>query len=273
MIRLLEIFVALIIVFVLAVVFAIALPEPSPYRALDRWSVRRCGRFTTCSMASALIRRGRRCAPTIRACSFDYYGPGAGSGAKVNWVSADPRIGNGSYHRSFPIRSQDKQVTLGDREQLARHEQDTTPSTSIRPRTARPSRSRWATTSTTAGICSGATAGMYLEGDPATQIQLQLTELQKLLATIPERRLQGSDRFELKDVAAQPILFVSTTAKRTLDDVADATDKAMTADPGGRSRRTTSTSPVRASPITTNWGDENYEFDIALPVDRNDGHA
>ena len=46
---------------------------------------------------------------------------------------------------------------------------------------------------------------------------------------VPERRLQGSPRSTSRMSRRKPILFVSTTAKRTLDEVADATDKALTA--------------------------------------------
>ena len=74
---------------------------------------------------------------------------------------------------------------------------------------------------------------------------------------------------ELKDVSARPILYVSTKAKRTLDDIADATDKAMSQLQTVIKKDKLNVTGPRMT-ITSNWGDENYEFDVALPVDSSD---
>ena len=112
-------------------------------------------------------------------------------------------------------------------------------------------------------------AGMYLEGEPATQIQIHLTKLQDMLATFPIVDYKDT-QIDIKDVPSHPTLFVSTTAKRTLDEVADATDKAVALIQGVVKKDKLTVAGPRTT-ITTNWGDENYDFDIALPVDRNDG--
>jgi hypothetical protein len=92
--------------------------------------------------------------------------------------------------------------------------------------------------------------------------------LEKFLATVPNIDYKDQT-FEVKDVTAKPILFVSTQAKRTLDDVADATDKAITEIQADIKKNKLNQAGPRMT-VTSNWGDENYEFDIALPVDRND---
>jgi hypothetical protein len=100
-------------------------------------------------------------------------------------------------------------------------------------------------------------------------IQLHLDDLEKYLATVPAVDYKDTT-FELKDLQARPILYVSTQAKRTLDDVADATDKALAAiNAEIKKDKLTQTGPRIT--VTTNWGDENYEFDIAIPVDKTDG--
>ncbi len=111
-------------------------------------------------------------------------------------------------------------------------------------------------------------SGMYLEGDPATQINYQLTSLQSMIATFPNVDYKDQ-AIALQDVTAKPILFVSTTAKRTLDDVSDATDKAMVLLQAAIKKDKLTAAGPRIT-ITTNWGDENYDFDIALPVDHTD---
>ncbi|MBS0440073.1 MAG: hypothetical protein JSS33_11750, partial [Proteobacteria bacterium] len=114
-------------------------------------------------------------------------------------------------------------------------------------------------------------SGLYLQGDPATQMSFQLSRLQNMLATFPTVDYKDQD-IQIKDVAPVPVLFVSTTAKRTLDDVADATNKAMDQiNAVIKKEKLTATGPRRT--ITTNWGDENYDFDVAVPVDRADAQV
>ena len=97
---------------------------------------------------------------------------------------------------------------------------------------------------------------------------MHLDDLEKFLATVPNVDYKDT-AFELKDVAARPILYVSTTAKRSLDEVADATDKALTAiNADIKKNKLTQTGPRIT--VTSNWGDENYDFDIAVPVEKTD---
>ncbi|MGH8123951.1 MAG: hypothetical protein ACREPT_14415 [Rudaea sp.] len=265
MIRLLEICVALIIVFVLAILFAIALPD---HRHIDRSivissPVRQVydvlDGFRTYPSWSAL----RAYDPRVR---FDYYGPENGSGAKVNWVSADARVGNGDF-TIIPDPVQDKQVRWA----IDNNWRGTNKIYTFDLEPAENGK----TIKVTLGYdvdygwdLLARYSGLYLGGDPATQIQVHLSELEKLLTTIPNVDYKD-ETFALKDVVARPILFVSTQAKRTLDDVADATDKALTAIQAAVKKNNLNVSGPRMT-VTTNWGDENYEFDIALPVDRGD---
>ena len=265
MIRLLEILVALVIVFVLAILFAIALPDhrhtersmvySSPvrqiYDVLDG--------FRPYPSWTAL----RAYDPRVR---LDFAFAERGAGAQVKWVSADPRVGNGSY-TIIPDPVEDKQV----RWSIENNWKGTNKVYTFDILPAENGK----TVKVTLGFdvdygwdLLARYSGLYLEGEPATQIQLHLTELEKLLATIPNVDYKDQT-FELKDVTVKPILFVSTQAKRTLDDVADATDKALTAIQADVKKNKLSVTGPRMT-VTTNWGDENYEFDIALPVDRGD---
>jgi len=53
---------------------------------------------------------------------------------------------------------------------------------------------------------------------------------------------------------------------RNLDDVADATDKAVSLIQAQVKKDKLNVTGPRVT-VTTNWGDENYDFDVALPVD------
>jgi hypothetical protein len=265
MMRLLEVIVALLIVAVLGVLFGVALPD---HRHIER-----------STEVSSPVRQiydvisGFHSYPSWTALraydakvQLNLVGPDQGVGASVNWVSGDPRIESGSY--TVTDAQEDARVKWaivndwrGENKQYA---------LDIKPA------ANGKTVKITMGYdvdygwdLQGRYAGMYLEGEPATQIQIHLTKLQDMLATFPIVDYKDT-QIDIKDVASHPTLFVSTTAKRTLDEVADATDKAVAAIQGiVKKDKLTVTGP--RTTITTNWGDENYDFDIALPVDRNDG--
>ncbi len=267
MTRLFEVLVAIIMVIVLAVVFAVALPS---HRHIER----------TVEVSSPVrqvfdVVDGFRTYPSWNALraydpkvQMNFEGPAMGPGARLDWYSTDARVGNGNLTvAADPAPQQDQQVTWdvqnnwhGDNKRFTI---DIVQSANGK----------------TAKITMGFDvdygwdliarySGLYLQGDPATQIQYQLGSLQNMLATFPNVDYKDQD-IQVQDVTAHPILFVSTTAKRTLDDVADATTKAMEQlDATIKKDKLNVTGPRMT--VTTNWGDENYDFDIALPVDRAD---
>jgi hypothetical protein len=270
MTRLLEILVAIAIVFVLAVLFAVALPSHAHIeRSVEVSSPVRqvfdvVSAFHTYPSWNAL----RAYDPKVQ---LNFEGPTTGPGAKLNWTSADERIGSGNLTvASDPPPQQDKQVTWtvvnnwkGDNKKFTIDIEQ-------------------AANGKTAKITMGYDvdyhwdlvarySGLYLEGDPATQIQYQLTALQSMIATFPNVDYKDQ-KIEVQDEIAKPTLFVSTTAKRTLDDVSDATEKAMALLQAAIKKDKLTVVGPRTT-ITTNWGDENYDFDIALPVDRADAQV
>jgi len=189
-------------------------------------------------------------------------GPEQGDGSSVNWVSGDSRLESGSY--TIANSQQDKSVQWNIvnnwRGENKKYTLDILPAQNgkiIKITMGYDVDYGW--------DLMGRYAGMYLEGDPATQIQIHLQKLQDMLATFPNVDYKDT-QIELKDIEAKPVLFVSTTAKRSLDEVADATEKAMAAIQAVvKKDKLTATGPRIT--ITTNWGDENYDFDVALPVD------
>jgi len=92
--------------------------------------------------------------------------------------------------------------------------------------------------------------------------------LQNMLATFPNVDYTNQD-IQVKDVTQTPIIYVSTTAKRTLDDIADATDKATEQLRSAAKKAKLNITGPRIT-ITTNWGDQNYDFDVAFPIEEAD---
>ncbi|MDE1884377.1 MAG: SRPBCC family protein [Xanthomonadaceae bacterium] len=267
MTRLLEVAVALAIVFVLAVVFAIALPSQG--------HVERSVTVSSPARQIFDVLDGYRTYPSWTALTgydsrvqMTYEGPALGSGAKVSWHSANETIGDGSLTvAAVPAPEQDKQVTWDlDNNWRGTNKHFTF---SIDPsENGKTSKVTMAYDVDFGWNLLARISGLYLQGDPATLMQFQLTRLQNMLATFPTVDYKGQD-IQIQDVTAQPVLYISTTAKRTLDDVADATTKAMDQLQAAiKKDKLTATGPRRV--ITTNWGDENYDFDVALPVDRAD---
>jgi len=264
MMRLLEVIVALIIVAIMGVLFAVALPD---HRHIER----------TTEVSSPVrqiydVIDGFRAYPSWTALraydpkvQLNLVGPEQGDGSSVNWVSGDARLESGSY--TIANSQQDKSVQWNIvnnwRGENKKYSLDILPAQNgkiIKITMGYDVDYGW--------DLMGRYAGMYLEGDPATQIQIHLQKLQDMLATFPNVDYKDT-QIELKDIEAKPVLFVSTTAKRSLDEVADATEKAMAAIQAVvKKDKLTATGPRIT--ITTNWGDENYDFDVALPVDRND---
>jgi hypothetical protein len=110
-------------------------------------------------------------------------------------------------------------------------------------------------------------AGLYIHGKPDAIVQGALGNLSSILASVPNADYKDQD-IQAIEVTGVPMLFVSTKAPRTLDDVAEATDAAVARVQAVMKKLgLNQAGPVRT--YTTNWGDENYVFDVAIPVDSN----
>ena len=105
----------------------------------------------------------------------------------------------------------------------------------------------------------------FLRGAPDTLIQYSLNHLQDTMAAIPNVDYTKTP-MRIVATPAQPILFVSTQAPRTLDDVDAATAKAMQEIDAALKKLNVHQNGPRVT-ISTDYGDENYVFDVAVPID------
>lgn len=106
---------------------------------------------------------------------------------------------------------------------------------------------------------------LFLHGDPASFIQYGEDNLASMLANIPNIGYAQLDP-RLVETPAQPVLSVSTQAQRNLNLITQAQDKAI-----GQIHDAMKKLGVKATGqpvvITTNWGDQDYTFDVVIPID------
>ena len=110
-------------------------------------------------------------------------------------------------------------------------------------------------------------ANLYIHGDPDQFIQFGLNNLQNVLAGVP-----NIDYSELVPYIEQtqptPVLLVSTSIARKdgLDGLNEAVAKAKTQIEAAATKLGVNITGPRVL-ITTNYGDQNYTFDVAFPID------
>ena len=107
-------------------------------------------------------------------------------------------------------------------------------------------------------------AGLYIHGKPDANVQTALANVSAMLASFPNVDYKDQD-IQVSEVTGVPVLVLPTKSPRTLDEVAEATAQAVTRIQAVMSRAgLTQNGPVRI--VTSNWGDDSYAFDVAVPV-------
>ena len=188
-------------------------------------------------------------------------GPEAGPGAKVSWTSPSLKVGNGSL--DIVKSEQDSSVEIAvDNDWKGANKKYTinlVPSSSgktLKINVAYDVDYGW--------NLLWRYAGLYINGDPAAVIQGSLNNLSAMLAGFPNTDYKDQE-ISLVEITSKPVFLVATKAPRSLDDVATATETALTEiDAELTKAGLTKAGPVMA--ITTNWGDEDYVFSVAVPV-------
>lgn len=260
MIRIFEVLVALLIVLALTVVITLLLPShghiertvevSSPVRQVYD-SINTFRRFP---QWSALRNHDPKIQMTLS-------GPEAGKGAKVSWTSAVPKVGNGSLQ--ITSSDADDKVTMAvDNDWIG---QNKTYTLQLQPSSnGKTLKINWSYDVDYGWNLVDRFGGLYIDGDPAQMIQLSLNNLSALLAGFPNVDYK-EQQIDITDVAARPVFLVETKSKRSLDDVADATRIAMTQiDDAMKKAGVTAAGPRMT--IATTWGDEDYTFSVAVPI-------
>ncbi len=260
MTRILEFIVAVILVIVLAVVVGLLLPAHGHIeRSVEvSHNIRHVNdlfsNFRTFNEWGSLRALDPKIAYTLEGATF-------GPGAKLSWKSTNEKIGDGNYEVGEGEVDQ-KVVWKIDNNWKGENKLFTI---TLEPlKNNRIVRITWAYDVDYGWDLIARYSGLYLHGDPATQIQTNLQNVQSLLAAIPNVDYTKYEFF-LADIAGKPQLVVPTQAPRSLDDVAAATEKAIAAIGAVMKKQNLHQDGPRTI-VTSEWGDENYVFDVAVPV-------
>jgi hypothetical protein len=262
MTRVLELLVSLLIVATLVVVVGLLLPShghiersievSSPLRQIYD-SVNTLRRFPEWSPE-------RRLDPLMQ---MEYSGQRTGVGAKVTY-SGNESVGNGSLE--IIASDEDSQVKMDVQNNFVG--ENKTYTITLNPsESGKTTRIVWAYDVDYGMNLLWRYAGLYIHGKPDATIQTAVGNMSNMLATFPNVDYKDQT-IDLVEVTGVPLIVMSTKAPRTLDEVEEATLQAVAKIEAflGTSGLTR-TGPTRT--ITSNWGDDNYAFDVAVPVDSN----
>jgi hypothetical protein len=274
MMRVLEFLVALVIVVVIGVVAAVVMPGSGHvdrslvvgkdirqvYDVLDNF--RRLPDYAVL----------RSYDPHVE---FKFSGQAYGAGAELAWNSSDPKVGNGAltiasatpdfdkidsntqkasivWNLDNDWRGMDKHFTLdlerkGTRGQL----------TNI----------IWSYDVDYGWNLVNRFANLYIHGDPDAFIQFGLNNLQNVLASVPNIDYSTLIPY-IAATQPTPVLLVSTSSARKdgQDGIDDATNKAIALIQASAKKLGVNVTGPRII-FTTNYGDQTFTFDVALPID------
>ena len=209
------------------------------------------------------------------AVQFKFSGKAFGPGSEISWQSSDAKLGNGGltiasatpefdkidgnvrdasivWNLDNNWRGLDKHFTLdlerkGSRGQLTQV--------------------TWSYDVSYGWNLVNRFANLYIHGDPDTFIQVSLNNLQNVLAGIPNIDYSQLVPY-IKQTQPTPLLLVSTSIARKdgLDGLDEAVNKATTEIQAAAKKLGVNVTGSRIL-ITTNYGDQTYSFDVALPID------
>jgi len=119
----------------------------------------------------------------------------------------------------------------------------------------------------------GRYSGLYVHGEPDTQIQMHLSKLANLVATYPmvdyssglQLGLPEPPVISIVDVTSTPALMISTKSERNIESFNEASSKALeTLQAFMKKEKMDRTGTTQI--VTTAWAEQNYEFDVIVPV-------
>ncbi len=207
-----------------------------------------------------------------RALQFKLSGKSFGPGAEISWTSTAPKIGDGG----LTIASATPEFATVD---------TSTPTASIvwnldnkwrgldkhftfdLKRSGKLTVINWAYDVTYGWNLVDRFSNLYIHGEPDSFIQGGLANLQNVLAAIPN--VDYSKMIPaIEQTQPQPVLLIPTSIQRKdgIDGLEDAVAKAVTEINAAAKQLGVKVTGPRVV-ITTNYGDQTYTFDVAMPID------
>jgi hypothetical protein len=265
MTRVLEFVVALIIVFILAVIVGLFLPSHghiqrsieishNPEHIYDVLNNFRRFDDSTGAGLKALD-------PGVK---FTLSGPAYGPGATLNW-EGDKAIGNGTLvNKSGNIDITNKSTVTWDLTNDWHGKNKVFTLEVVPKQSQRVSTVTWSYDVDYGWNLIDRYSELWIHGDPSTVIQYGLGALQNMLAGIANVDYSKVNP-GLYRTDATPVLLVSTKAPRTVDDIDTAKAAAMKELQAAMAKL----GVKAAGPTTTirkEWGDTTFTFDYAVPI-------
>jgi hypothetical protein len=209
------------------------------------------------------------------AVQFTYSGKAYGPGAEVSWTSSNPKLGNGAltiasstpnfneidsntkdakivWNLDNPWRGLDKHFTLDVERQGSRGQL---------------TQVTWSYDVSYGWNLINRFANLYIHGDPDTFVQGSLNNLQNVLAGVPNIDYSQLIPY-IEQTQPAPVLLVSSSIQRKdgLEALDDAVNKATTELQAAAKKLGVNVTGPRIL-FTTNYGEDVYTFDVALPID------
>lgn len=206
---------------------------------------------------------------------YAYAGKAYGPGAEINWTSADPRVGNGSLTidsatpnfdkidgtvKSAKIvwdltnswKGYDKTFTL-DLERQGNRNQFTNVT--------------WSYDVTYGWNLYNRFANLYIHGDPDSFIEFGLNTMQNILASVPNVDYSQLIPY-IRRTEQTPVLLVPASIQRKdgIEGLAATVGKAVAQIEATAKKLGVNVTGPRIV-FTTNYGEETYTFDVAMPID------
>lgn len=266
MTRVLEFIVALIIVFILAVIVGVFLPSHAHIQRSIEIShnpehiydvLNNFRRFPESGGAGL-----KALDPGVK---FSLSGPAYGPGATINWTGGTT-IGNGTLvNKSGEIDVTNKSEVVWN---LTNdwHGENKTFTLDVEPRQSqRVSTVTWSYDVDYGWNLIGRYSQLWIHGDPSTVIQYGLDSLQNMLAGIANVDYSKVNP-GIYRTDATPVLLVSTKAPRTVDDIDTAKNAAMKEIQAAMAKLGVKAAGPTTT-IRTEWGDTTFIFDLAIPID------
>lgn len=195
------------------------------------------------------------------AIQYTFEGPERGVGAKLNYVSQRPNIGTGSWE--IVNSEQDSQVEFALQNPAYG---DNKTSVITLDQNGKTVDINWEYDVEYGWDLMGRYAGLYVSRNVGDDMKLGLGNLVGLLAAMPNFDYSSID-VALVPVQPKNVLYVSTTADRNITAVENAMLLALKDIRAAiASNQLEADGPARL--ITTNFGTDKYEFDVAIPVRR-----
>lgn len=259
MTRLLELLISVVIVIVLFLVVGVFLPSQREVRdnAETNHPVRQV--YDT---INGFKRFGdwhplRQHDPSVQ---YTLSGPAKGVGAALDFVSKDKRVGTGRWEIVEAVEDTSVKFNITDTNYGTNKV-----STFTLDNKGKTVDIDWHYSVDYGWNLAGRYAGLYVGRNVGDDIKRGLQNLVGLLAQMPNFDYKALSDIAYKNVEIENILYVSTTADRNITAVDDATSLAL-----ADIRKAIADNKIEAAGaprlITTNFGAEKYEFDIAIPV-------